>query len=163
MRSVPEQLPSLHPRKRPNRSFPVLLLVLGLFWLSLSGWLRFQQSLALWDVLVRIEISPGPLYLAISGVAWGMLGLAGGLGVFFIKPWAVRWTNALVLFLATWFWLDRLVWVRSEAAQVNNLFMAFMTVAALVYTYVVTRKMARTLIPVQKAHEAVHNESNSPQ
>jgi hypothetical protein len=53
----------------------------GLLGLSIYGWLRFQQSLSLWKILIQIGIWPGPLYLAISGAVWGMLGLIAVLGI----------------------------------------------------------------------------------
>jgi hypothetical protein len=119
----------------------LLLVIFGLLGLSIYGWLRFQQSLALWDILIQIGIWPGPLYLAISGAVWGMLGLVAGVGLFLRKNWAARFTQAAVLFMAAWYWFDRLVLVKSEAAQANLTFMVLLTILSVAFTFAVLRKI----------------------
>jgi len=131
---------------KPNlarRPIRLLVLIFAFLLLSLFGWLRFQQSLAMWNILILIEIWPGPFYLAAGGFLWGVIGLVVGLGLFFAKPWATRWSRRVVLLLASWYWLDRLVLVRSEAAQTNVIFMALLTVMVLVYTYFVSMSVDR--------------------
>jgi hypothetical protein len=121
----------------------LLLLLAGLSLLSVYGWLRFQQSLALWEILIQIEVVPGPYYLVISGAAWGIMGLIAVLALFSRLTWAIRYTKMIVLLMAAWYWFDRLVLVQSEAARTNLVFMALLTILAVVYTFAVFRSLQR--------------------
>jgi hypothetical protein len=148
--SLPAPKRSANRRRSSGwRPFSLLLLIFGLLGLSIYGWLRLQQSLALWDILVQIGVWPGPLYLAISGAVWGILGLVAGIGLFLRKNWATRFTQIAILFMAAWYWFDRLVLVRSEAAQTNLVFMGLLTFLAIAFTFAVLRKIER----VQKVKE----------
>jgi hypothetical protein len=126
-----------------HRTIRFLLLLAGLFVLSVYGWLRFQQSLSLWKILIQIEVWPGPLYLAISGAAWGLMGLIAVLALFFRLTWAIQYTKVIVLLMAAWYWFDRLVLVQSEAARTNLVFMALLTILAVIYTFAVLRSLQR--------------------
>jgi hypothetical protein len=143
MSSSSPKRPSNRRRSPRWRTFSLLLVIFGLLGLSIYGWLRFQQSLALWDILIRIGVWPGPLYLAISGAMWGILGFAAGIGLFLRKNWAVRFTQIAVLFMAAWYWFDRLVLVQSEAAQTNLVFMVLLTILAVAFTFAVLNKVER--------------------
>jgi hypothetical protein len=131
----------------------LLLLIIGFVLLSIYGWLRFQQSLALWDILRQIEMWPGPLYLAISGAVWGLTGLAAGLGLFFRRSWAANWARGSILFLAVWYWFDRQVLAQSEAARSNQIFMALLTAFVIAYTYLVLRHVDRLRNTKQQTRE----------
>jgi hypothetical protein len=128
-------------RKQKSKRFPLslILLMLGFLVVSVYGWLRLQQSLVLWEILSLIEIWPGPAYLAVSGAAWGIVGLVTVIALFFKKTWAARWTMGAVLFLAAWYWIDHLVLVQSEAAQANRVFTVLVTVFVVLYTFAVMR------------------------
>jgi hypothetical protein len=144
-RSKPKSRHHAHSTYSGRRTVRFLLLLAGLLMLSVYGWLRFQQSLALWEILIQIEIWPGPLYLAISGAAWGTMGLIAVLALFFRLTWAIQYTKVIVLLMAVWYWFDRLVLVQSEAARTNQVFMALLTILAVVYTLAVLRSLQRNV------------------
>jgi hypothetical protein len=45
--------------------------------------------------------------------------------------------------MAAWYWFDRLVLVQSEAARTNLVFMALLTILAVIYTFAVLRSLQR--------------------
>jgi hypothetical protein len=143
MKPSPSQEPADKKEKKWRRPYLLLGLILGFLLLSVYGWLRFQQSLALWEVLQEIGIEPGPLYLAVSGAVWGIIGLAVGLGLFFRQAWAAGLARAAVVVLAAWYWFDRLVLIRSEAAQASAPFAALLTVFVVAYTFGVLKFVER--------------------
>jgi hypothetical protein len=59
----------------------------------------------------------------------GHLGFSGRDRIILRKNWAARFTQIAILFMAAWYWFDRLVLVRSEAAQTNLVFMGLLTVS----------------------------------
>jgi hypothetical protein len=120
---------------RVRRSFGLWLLILSLLLVSFYGWMRLQYSVVQWDILIWADVYPGPLYMAISGGVWGILGTVSGLGLFFRQRWAVNLTRASVLVMAGWYWIDRLFLVQSPAARANLTFAIFVTIASLVYTF----------------------------
>lgn len=96
------------------------------FWLALAllGGLRLWQSLELKSWLVEIGVTPGPLYLAMTGAAQ-MLAALLALGVLFSRWRRAGWVVRLLAALWTLgFWIDR-IWVAvSPAARVNDVFVA---------------------------------------
>jgi hypothetical protein len=130
-------------KKRRRRPFLQWILILGFLLAGVYGWLRFQQSLILWDTLILIEVWPGPVYLAISGAVWAMITTAIGFGMLLRQFWAWHAARYAVVFLAAWFWVDRLALTQSEAARTNLPFMALLTVLVVVFTFGVTKYALR--------------------
>ncbi len=87
--------------------------------LSLSGWLRLEQSLTRWDDLSQAGLQSGPLYLAITGALVGLAGLVAGIALWRRSRWAPRLTLAVVVGWIIWLWVDRLWIARSPAALTN--------------------------------------------
>lgn len=87
--------------------------------LSLSGWLRLQQSLARWDDLSQAGLQPGPLYLAITGALAGLAGLVVCIALWRRSRWAPGLTIVVLVSCIIWLWVDRLWIARSPAALTN--------------------------------------------
>lgn len=94
------------PRRR--RSFWETLLALIFLALSALGWIRFQQALAAWDLLIRLGAQPGPLYIAAGGVLWGILGLAAAVGLWWRAAWGPAAAGAAAIAIPLSYWIDRL-------------------------------------------------------
>ncbi len=120
---------------RPGRTFELWVLVIILLVGALDGFLRLQAAVYTWSVLAGIGITPGPLYLAISGAIWGLALLVAAAGLFFRRPWAPRYTRITVIVLALAYWADRLAFTRSADAQANWPFMTGVTVLALAFVF----------------------------
>ncbi len=120
---------------RPGRTFELWVLVIILLVGALEGFLRLQAAVYAWVVLSGIGISPGPLYLAISGAVWGLALLVAAAGLFFRQRWAPAYTRIAALVLALAYWIDRLAFTRSTDAQANWPFMAGVTVFFLAFVF----------------------------
>ena len=95
------------PAPRTRRPLSVTLLAVGVLTLAGINLLRFAVSLqqrAFLSSLLPLE----PLYLTISGLVWGLLGLLLAWGLWSGLSWAVRTTQVAVLVYSTYFWLDRI-------------------------------------------------------
>jgi len=111
-----------------------LILAVLLLYLCALGWGRLQQSLVTWDLLVQFGARPGPLYLALSGAAWGVLGLAGAALLLVRRAWAPRLLLALALVIALSYWADLLLLTRSAEALVSWPFALLLTLLGLLFT-----------------------------
>ncbi len=134
MGSNVEMRTDLSPQ-RPGRTFELWVLVIILLVGAFNGFLRLQAAVYTWSVLATIGITPGPLYLALSGAIWGLALLVAAVGLFFRQRWAPLFTHVTVIVLALAYWLDRLVFTRSADAQVNWPFMAVVTVFTLAFVF----------------------------
>lgn len=90
---------------------PISVTLLALFVLGLALWngLRLVQAIVFWSILKEYQAEPGPLYAAISGGFWLLVGLSIVWGLWQGKAWA--WFAALgsAAGYASWYWFDRLV------------------------------------------------------
>jgi hypothetical protein len=101
---------------KPRRPFWVSVIAVIFLLLAAVGWLRFQQTLASWNLLSELGVWPGPLYLALSGAAWGMPGLPAAWGLWTGRRWAVRFAWPAAGFYPLTYWVDRLFLTRSPQA-----------------------------------------------
>jgi hypothetical protein len=139
------------PRRVPagaggHRDFWVSALAVIFFLLAAAGWLRVQQTIEHWDLLAEWGIWPGPLYNALSGVAWGAVGLPAAWGLWFRQKWAPRFIWIAALFYPAIFWLDRLLIAQSPEARTGWPFWLVATLLWLGYILVVLRSRAAHLI-----------------
>ncbi len=121
--------------QRPGRTIELWVLVLMLLVGAVDGFLRLQAAVYAWSVLAGIGITPGPLYLAISGALWGLALLAAAGGLFFRQRWAPRYTRITAVVLALAYWIDRLAFTHAADAQVNWPFMAGVTIFILAFVF----------------------------
>lgn len=110
-----------------------------LFGLTTAGWARLWVSIQDWYWLGQAGVIPGPGYLAVSGGLWGLAGLAGILWLWQRRPGYAKAGYGLILFFAASYWLDRLIFSRSDGAWVNWPFSAAVTILGLVYAFWVLR------------------------
>lgn len=119
---------SLQPS--PKHRFGFWVLWLGYLYLCVSGWMRMVTSIIDWYWLNQAGVTPGPLYLAITGAGWGLVGLAALLWLLFGWPWSRLAGTAAALVFALTYWMDRL-WV-AEGPQ-NLVFTAGFTLILLCF------------------------------
>ncbi len=86
-------------------------------------WLAFGVLIFLVINIIRIymsfripalQISVPVWYFTITGVLWGMIGIALSLGLFFADPRAPQLTRWLSLVFLAWYWLDRILFVKTD-------------------------------------------------
>jgi hypothetical protein len=130
-------------RWSPRRTLGRFILAAGLLAAALLGLLRFQQALSNWVILESIGVQPGPGYMAGTGLLWGGLGIAGALAAWVGWPRSGAWVRGSAAGLALSYWLDRLLFTQSPAAQANWLFALIVTLTALTFVLGVSLMMDR--------------------
>lgn len=115
---------------------------------SLAGWLRMIDSIRDHDWLTLAGVYPSPVYISITGGLWGLVGFvaliwigAGRTGYRFVG-------SVAALFFAVTFWVDRLLFSRSEGALSNVGF-------ALLATLLLLAAVWRTYHPAGEIKELV--------
>ncbi len=90
-----------------GRPRSVTLLALGVLIITVINLIRFALSLREWSFLAA-RASVSPLYLALSGLVWTVAGACLVWGLWSGKRWAPRYTQAVALTYALYYWLDLL-------------------------------------------------------
>lgn len=121
---------------QPKRPWFVTLLALGVLTIALAGLSRFGQAMALWEFVM--ELAPGvlPLYLAITGLLIGIVGVAVGWGLWKGLPASRRLASFYLLGLFAIYWIERIFLFRFEAVRVNTHFALSVSVLMLVSVWV---------------------------
>ena len=109
------------------------MLASAFLYLAVMGFSRLQQSLLDWDILQSLGMRPGPLYAAISGGVWGVLGLGAAVLVFIRAAWAGPVVCGIALVFAASYWIDFLFLTRAAEMMVNWPFALGLTAAGLLY------------------------------
>lgn len=127
-----ESIGGLRQRLRLQRGLRAWMFILGMALFSAAGWMRMIDTLADWYWLEQVAaVTPGPLYLAITGGLWGVAGLVAAVWAFLRLP---RWRSgglAMVVFIASTYWADRLLLTRAEDGFFNAGFAALLTIAGI--------------------------------
>ncbi len=98
--------PSMSENRRPTSVTLLALFVLGL---ALWNGLRLAQVIIFWSILQEYQAEPGPLYAAISGGFWLLVGLPIVWGLWRGKAWARLAALGGAAVYGSWYWFDRLV------------------------------------------------------
>ena len=102
-------------RKRP---LSVTILFLIVLWVTIHNGVRCGAAIGQWSALREFATPPGPLYIALTGLFWGLAGLPVLYGLYLGRPWARGATAAAVTLYAVYYWLDRLL-VQSVPSRPN--------------------------------------------
>jgi len=133
---------------RPTRPAGVTLLALGVLSIAGLNLLRGQQAIVAWDFLQSLP-RVSPLYLASSGLVWGLLGLPLAWGLWRGYRWTPRFTLLFVGLYTLYFWLDRLL-LTTEGLGVNWPCMAAINIIVILYTWwTLTRPKTRAYFGVR--------------
>jgi hypothetical protein len=127
----------LKDKKKPGRSFLLIVLVFGFLYYALTGWWRLYLSIVDWSLLVSLGVFPGPLYLALYGSMAGIFGATAVVSLWLRRPWAPGTARIGALAAAAWYWLDRLLFTQSEASRTNWPFWAGITLVCLLFVFLV--------------------------
>ncbi|MDD5371663.1 MAG: hypothetical protein PHQ40_21490 [Anaerolineaceae bacterium] len=96
--------------ERPAQTLPLRIRLLVLIFIGLSGlgWLRFEQALAHWGLLLEFGAHPGPLYIAASGALWGLAGLPPAFGLMTRRWWGPPLARWVAPIYPLTYWADRI-------------------------------------------------------
>ena len=79
--------------------------------LSLTAWqaFRIQAALAWYDTLMEFAPRPGPIYIAVTGAVWLVLGLILIWSIWRGQPGAAKLLLGAASGYTVWYWADRLL------------------------------------------------------
>ncbi len=128
--------------QRPG--FWVRLLAMIFMALAVLGWLRFEQALRDWSLLVQLGAWPGPLYIAAGGAAWGLAGLPPAWGLWTGRAWGALAGLLAGLFFPLTYWIDRLIAQQVSQSFSNWPFALGVTAIWLIFIFVaLSRRWSR--------------------
>ena len=116
-----------------KRSIVLIILSLVTLFLSVFGWLRFAEGFSGRQFLREIGPAVLPLYLQLSGLIWGITGIAAAVGIWFRQRWALILLACGLGIFTLWYWLDRILLSADRDANSNWIFSLVMTAGILAY------------------------------
>lgn len=113
---------------------PPAVTLLALLVLCSTAWnfVRFASALAGWDLIASYAKTAGPLYIALSGLAWGLAGLPLYAGLILGLPWARVTSGMAIGSYLLYYWLDRLL--LSAAPRAGMSFAALISLLVIGFT-----------------------------
>ncbi len=136
-------LPPAEKSRRPScwSALPRWLLYLGFALFGLAGLARMVYSITNWYWLNFVGIRLGPLYTAITGGLWGIVGLGALMWIILSRPWYRLVGSAAALFFALSYWADRLFAMIPPPGGNNTIFAATLTLFGLAYVFLALRPL----------------------
>lgn len=119
--------------RKDKRTQAYWILLAGFFLATLAGAARMIYSISDWYWLNFSGVQPGPLYLAITGGAWALVGLAALVWVGFHLPRYRAVGMGAALLWAVMYWLDRLLVRNPQAVLPNTMVVATLTVLGVLF------------------------------
>ncbi len=116
-----------------KRPWPVTLLAALVLLLTVQGAVRFAAALWNWPVLITYAPQPGPLYIALGGLAWLAAGGVTLYGMLTPRPWARTAALAFCLGYPLYTWLDRLL-IQADPQRPDAPFALLVTAVWLIFS-----------------------------
>ena len=130
-----DSLKNTQPTRGKRRTLEIYILISGALAFSAIGWLRVQQAVVYWSWIQPPTFPFSAWYVAAGGAAWGIAGLAAAGLLWFRHHWAAWFTRLAAGFYTLTYWLDRLLFTRSQSAWVNWGFALTTTILALAFVF----------------------------
>ena len=144
------------PQRRP---FGVTLLLSLVLSLSAWGLLRFAAAARWWDVLNDKDALLSPLYLSITGVAWGVAGIVLLWSIWSVKRWAYRAVPISVFVWLAEYWVERIFF---QAPRPNLSFTIFASILLLLTTIgIAFHRKTKTYLTKSEEHEQPDEHTNT--
>lgn len=110
-----------HTHSGPLLHFPlrIYLTAAGIFAAAIMGWMRCVLTISNWQLFTSLGVQPGAWYLAINGLASGLVYTFAG--VLTLTP-DEKWKKPVLLLLISGlliYWIDRICFARSLEAQTS--------------------------------------------
>lgn len=118
---------------RPKRSAILIILSIVTLSISLLGWLRLFIAIGDWNYLGEVAPAVLPVYLAISGMIWAVIGMVSAVGIWFRKRWSLILLACAVASFTIWYWMDKLLLSANPEAVSNWAFSLVLTICILAF------------------------------
>jgi len=119
-------------RKLLPRPTGVTLAALLVFWLAFWNGVRLAETIVFWDILGAYQSGAGPLYVAVSGGFWLLVGLPLLWGLWRGKAWGRIAVLSAAGLYTSWYWFDRLA--LQPVPHTNWPFALFVNILFLIFT-----------------------------
>lgn len=101
---------------------PLSVTLLAMTVLIFTSWngLRLYETILNWEILIKYDSLPGPLYMAVFSLIWVLVSLVALFGL--MKGNSRRWLLIIKIttfLFAIWYWFDRLLF---QKTQISYLF-----------------------------------------
>jgi hypothetical protein len=110
--------------------------------LFITAWngLRLWTAIAWQKTLVEFSTNPAPLYIAIIGAIWLVIGLTLSWSLLLGKAWGGKMLVAAAAGYSVWYWIERLIW---QAPRSNWPFVIAVNLIALVFIFFTNKSLTR--------------------
>jgi len=119
-------------RPRVITFLSILILLVSIFHL-----VKFSQAIIQWGVLATLPLTVSPLYLAGTGLIWGISGGFLSWSLWSGKPWTRRLGILISLAYTSIFWVDRIFLAEPGALQTRWPINLALTLAGLPAFYLI--------------------------
>ncbi len=120
--------------KKVERPLSVTILALIVLIISVSNLIRLIQTTRLWDFVSEV-VYIHPLYLVISGLVWGFLGVTLVWGLWKAERWSVLLAKIGAIAYLIYLWIDRLLIRTYQAGKGNHVYALIISVIVLVWIF----------------------------
>jgi hypothetical protein len=129
-----------------------IIRVTALLYLLVAGFslVRFARTLAQWSFLDTLPLSVPPLYLALTGLVWGLAALGVVYGLWMQKGWAPRYALGFTTAYFAYIWLDRAIFAANPLS--NVWFLAGTHVFILLFLWIAYRDRRIQTFFSERAH-----------
>jgi hypothetical protein len=111
-----------------NRHWLVILLAVLLVVFTVFQFVRFGEAVALWSFLSSLPLGVPPIYIALTGLGWGVFGGVALWQLWAVKPGA-RWTiRILSVTYALYYWMEQFLLMENPLRKTSWQFSAGVTV-----------------------------------
>ncbi len=119
----------------PKRPFSVTFLTWVVLIITSLNWLQLVEVIRRWEFLRSLDPAPPVIYLAITGLVWGLLGICLVWGLFLGRSWAPWLMQVISVIYTAYYWLDRLFFADFSAIANRWSFTLGLTITLLVFIF----------------------------
>lgn len=102
-----------------KRPWIIFILAVGYALFSAVSFMRFYEALMLKQVLASLPVVVSPVYLAATGLFWGIFGAIAVVGLWRGKKWGLTAARILAVTYAGYYWINQVFIGTSEIRSVN--------------------------------------------
>jgi len=117
-----------------HRPLSVTIITWFVLIIAVMNLLRLIQAILQWNFLLEV-IPVHPAYIAVSGLIWGVSGLALVWGLLRGLSWAPRLTRIFMVGYSVYYWLDRLFLFNPVDKTTNLIFLMSLTVIIILWVF----------------------------
>ena len=118
-----------------KRPWPLFLLVVGLVFFVGFQLIRLGQAVTLWTFLSSLPANVSPLYLAATGLGWGVFAVLAARQLWGGFPKARRLTSIFVVTYALYYWFEQLILMENPLRSTRWVFNGGVTVFLLLLVF----------------------------